>query len=117
MGGTYACTFTGTFTGNALDSQTDTVSAAAADDEGNPATAEASATVSLTDVPSSIEVTKEASPDDACPSPGPSSPSASASRTRAPWTRVTLDSLDDDLHGDVTRVAGTISATTCAVPQ
>ncbi|MEZ4597175.1 MAG: hypothetical protein R3C32_10355 [Chloroflexota bacterium] len=48
-GGSYACTFTGTFTGNAGDTQTDVVTATAEDDEGNPATDDDDATVRLTD--------------------------------------------------------------------
>ena len=39
VGGSYSCSFTGTFTGNAGASQTDVVTATARDDEGNPATA------------------------------------------------------------------------------
>ena len=64
VGGSYSCTFTGTFTGVPGASQTDIVTAQAEDDEGNPATASAQATVRLTDVPSSIVVTKDAEPDE-----------------------------------------------------
>ncbi len=115
VGGAYACTFRGTFTGNALDSQTDTVSAAAADDEGNPASAEASATVELTDVPSAIELTKEASPT-TVPEPGAVVTFSLQVANTSPVDSVTLESLVDDLYGDVTVVAGAISATTCALP-
>ena len=65
----YSCSFEAAFTGNAFDTQTDIVSAVASDDEGNAATASDDATVSLTNVLSSLSVTK--TPDPASlPEPG-----------------------------------------------
>ncbi len=60
---TYSCTFELTLTGNAGDAQKDTVKATVKDDENDTASAEDDANVSLTDVASSIEVTKTADPE------------------------------------------------------
>jgi hypothetical protein len=49
-GGTYSCAFDGEFRGRAGDSQTDTVTVIAVDDEGTQVTATAKATVTLTPV-------------------------------------------------------------------
>ncbi|MFN2606794.1 MAG: beta strand repeat-containing protein, partial [Acidimicrobiales bacterium] len=51
VGGTYTCSFTGTFTGNGGDRQTDTVTATATNPRNQSVTATAQATVSLTAVP------------------------------------------------------------------
>jgi hypothetical protein len=61
-GGSYTCTFPGQFTGKAGDSQTDTVTAVAADAGGQTATASGSATVTLTKAapPGHIEICKRA---------------------------------------------------------
>ncbi len=116
VGGSYACSFDGDFSGNAGDTQTDTITALAVDDEANEATAEASAQVELTDVPSSIEVTKEATPIEV-PEPGAEVTfSVSVENTSAPDV-VTIESLTDDIYGDITTVQGAISATDCAVTQ
>jgi len=59
---TYTCTFELALHGNAGDSQSDTVKATVKDDEDDTASDEDSASVSLTDVGSSILVTKTADP-------------------------------------------------------
>ncbi len=116
VGGSYACSFSGDFSGNAGDTQTDTITALAVDDEANEASAEASAEVELTDVPSSIEVIKQASPTEV-PEPGAEVTfSVSVENTSDPDV-VTIDSLTDDIYGDITTVQGAISVTDCAVPQ
>ena len=67
--GTYTCTFTATFTGNAGASETDTVTATGKDDEGNEVSDTDTAHVSLTDVESNLDVTKTPSPT-SVPEPG-----------------------------------------------
>src|SRR5206468_3248226 len=58
----YTCTFTGSFTGIAGASQTDTVTATAKDDDNTSTSANASATVTLDDAAPTISVTKTAVP-------------------------------------------------------
>ena len=67
--GTYTCTFTATFTGNAGAAETDTVTATGKDDEGHEVSDTDTAHVSLTDVPTTIDVTKTPSPT-SVPEPG-----------------------------------------------
>ena len=62
--GTYTCTFTATFTGNAGAAETDTVTATGKDDEGNKVSDTDTAHVSLTDVPSSIDGHQDAVADE-----------------------------------------------------
>ena len=59
--GSYTCAFSGSFTGKAGDSQTDTVTAVATDSSSQTATATGSATVTLTKGPTGyIEICKHA---------------------------------------------------------
>jgi len=60
--GHYECTFSATVSGNAGYTETDTVTASGTDDDGNPVSASGDATVTVTDVPSTIAVTKTAAP-------------------------------------------------------
>ena len=113
--GSYSCSFDGDFTGNAFETQTDVVTASADDDEGNTATDDDDATVELTDVPSAIEVTKDASPTEVNEPGADVVFSVSIENTSDPDV-VTIESIVDDIHGDVTQVQGDISATDCAVP-
>ncbi|UCD25292.1 MAG: hypothetical protein JSW51_05050, partial [Gemmatimonadota bacterium] len=62
VGDYYQCQFTATVSGNAGDSETDTVTAEAEDDDGNTASGDDEATVSITDVLPTITVAKTASP-------------------------------------------------------
>ena len=64
IGGFYACAFSADVTGNAGDSETDVVTASGNDDDGNPVSDDDDATVTVTDSPSSIQVTKTADPDE-----------------------------------------------------
>ncbi len=59
-GASYSCSFSGEFSGNAGDTLTDTITAAGTDIHGNAVTANASATVTLTDAPPAISVSKAA---------------------------------------------------------
>ena len=63
------CEFVASFTGDPGAKETDTVTATGKDDEGNEASDTDTANVEITDVPSSIEVTKTASPT-SVPEPG-----------------------------------------------
>ena len=61
-GGYVTCSFTATVSGNAGANETDVVTAQAEDDEGHTISGAGSATVNITDVPSSIAVSKTATP-------------------------------------------------------
>ena len=64
-GESYTCTFPGVFTGNAGDSETDTVTVIGVDDEGTQVTDEDDAVVTLTpspDFPPTVQVVKTATP-------------------------------------------------------
>ncbi|MGZ9277055.1 MAG: VWA domain-containing protein [Candidatus Limnocylindrales bacterium] len=98
-GGTYTCSFPGTFTGNADDAETDTVTAVAVDDDGSQATARDDATVSLTDVLPTISVDKTADPT-ILDEPG-GQVTFTVVVTNDSIESVTLDSLVDDVHGDL----------------
>ena len=115
-GGFYTCTFRETVTGTALLSPyTDTVTAKVSDNDGNQVTGSAQAQVVLTDVKPSITVAKTATPP-SLPEPGGSFDFGLVV-TNTSVEPVTLTSLDDDIYGDVTKVAGLITATTCSLPQ
>jgi hypothetical protein len=58
VGGSVSCTFMATISGNAGYSETDTVTAYGKDDEGNEVFASDTATVTITNVPSAIELSK-----------------------------------------------------------
>jgi uncharacterized repeat protein (TIGR01451 family) len=61
VGSSYACSFTAQVTGNAGDSETDTITATLTDDEGNPVQDSDSATVSITDSDVSVSIDKSVS--------------------------------------------------------
>ena len=98
-GGQYSCSFSGSFHGNAGDSQTDIVTASAVDDDGSTASADDDAVVSLTDVKPTISVDKTAAPS-VVDEPG-GSVSFSVVVTNHSIESVTLDALVDDIHGDL----------------
>ncbi|MEZ4597173.1 MAG: hypothetical protein R3C32_10345 [Chloroflexota bacterium] len=100
IGESYSCSFTGSFTGNAGDTQTDVITATAEDDEGNDVTDSDDATVELTDLPSSIEVTKTADPVEV-DEPGASVTFSITVHNTSAVDTVTIDSLVDDVHGDL----------------
>jgi uncharacterized repeat protein (TIGR01451 family) len=62
-GSYYECSFSATVSGNAGDSETDTVTATASDDESNPASAQDSATVTITAIHPDIAIVKTADPE------------------------------------------------------
>ncbi len=99
VGGSYACSFSGDFSGNAGDTQTDTITALAVDDEANEASAEASAEVELTDVEPAISLTKTPTPD-SLPEPGGTFTFGLVVSNDS-VEPVTLTSLVDDVYGDL----------------
>jgi hypothetical protein len=107
-GGTYTCSFVGNFTGNAGDAQTDTVTVTAVNDRGQPVTATAQATVTLTPAPS-IVVTKVADPTER-PAPGGTF-NFTVSVRNTTSEPLTLTQLVDDVYGDLNGKG------TCSVPQ
>ena len=110
IGATYSCSFTATVSGNAGDTETDTVTATLSDDDGNSITPSDSATVTITDVASSIAVTKTASPT-SVDEPGGSVTFTVQVDNTGTVDDVTITSLSDDVHGDLNGQG------TCAVPQ
>ena len=112
--GSYACSFTVTVSGNAGESETDTITATVSAD-GVDAFPAGSATVSFTDVEPSINVAKSASPVTIDEPGGPVTFSVSVTNTSP--ESITLNSLSDDVYGDVTTTSGNIESTDCTVPQ
>ena len=115
-GGAYACTFTAAVSGGSGASETDTVTVSGSDDDGGPVSGSDSATVSLTDVPSSMTLSKSADPSSLPEPGGPVDFTLVVTNTSAVDT-ISLTDLVDDIHGDVTSVGGSVTATTCSVPQ
>ena len=98
-GGTYSCSFVGPFTGNAGDSQTDTVTATAVDDDNNTATATDDAVVSILDVVPAINVEKDATPPSR-PEPGGNF-TFNVRVTNTGNEAITITSLTDDIYGNL----------------
>ena len=120
-GRTYKCAFSATFTGNAFDSQTDTVTALAQDNEANEASATDTAVATLTDVLPTIVVDKTAS---SAETPTPAEEAIlpepggvftfSVSVTNTSVEDVTITSLTDSVHGDLTDGGNpALTSTTC----
>jgi len=109
-GGYYACSFSATVLGNAGDIETDVVTAAATDDDGNPLSDSDDATVTIVDDPSSIEVTKTADPTE-LPEPGGDVVFTVRVDNTSAVDSLTLDSLTDSVYGDLNGQGD------CAVPQ
>ncbi|MFC2036544.1 hypothetical protein ACFLYD_01050 [Chloroflexota bacterium] len=108
LGETYVCVFDAEVSGNAGEGETDTVTASAIDDEGNVAEASDSATVTITDVPPVIAVSKMANPS-SVPEPG-GLVQFTVRVINGSVENITLVSLADDAHGDLG------SRGTCSVP-
>jgi hypothetical protein len=106
----YECSFSANVNGNAGDSETNTVTAGAEDDETNPTQAQDSATVTITDVLPAITVTKTASPTSIDEPGGPVSFTVRVDNTGTAEP-VTLTTLSDDIHGDIDGQGD------CSVPQ
>ncbi len=96
---TYTCTFSGLVVGDAGDQHTNVVSAAATDNEGNQATGQDSAVVTITNIPTLIEVTKTASPT-AVTEPG-EDVTFTVVVDNLTIEDITLTSLVDDVFGDL----------------
>ncbi len=112
--GSYACSFTVTLSGNAGESETDTITATVSADDVD-AFPTGSATVSFTDVEPTIDVSKSASTSTIDEPGGPVTFSVIVRNTSP--EPITLDSLSDDVYGDVTTTSGNIVSTDCTVGQ
>ncbi|MHB0875750.1 MAG: DUF7507 domain-containing protein [Anaerolineae bacterium] len=116
-----SCTFqfTDTVSGSptpaAGASVTDTVTAKAEDNEDNEATATGSATVGISDVPSSIEVTKTASTATVVYPGGDVTFTVTVTNTSL-VDAVTITSLTDNLHGDAANGDSLDGVGDCALP-
>ena len=109
-GGSYSCSFTGAVSGNAGSSHTDVVTASGTDDDGNDVSDDDDATVRITDVDSSILVTKTADPT-SLPEPGGNASFSVTVKNTSAVDSVTITSLTDDVYGDLDGKG------TCDVPQ
>ena len=109
-GASYDCSFSGAVSGTAGSSHKDVVTASGTDDDGNPVSDDDDATVSITDVAASIQVTKSASPT-SLPEPGGSATFSVMVQNTSAVDSVTISSLTDDVYGDLDGKG------TCDVPQ
>ncbi len=100
-GGTYSCSFLGDFTGKAGDSQTDTATTRAVDDEANSVSASASATVLLLPAPPGPVSPPSAPVEVAAPGPDVIAPGA-----RSPLSRTGADLSRDALLATVAVLVG-----------
>jgi hypothetical protein len=98
-GASYSCSFSGDFFGNAGAAQTDTVTARARDNEGTEVTDSDEATVSLTNVPPSIVVVKDARPT-SLPTPGGTF-TFDVAVTNTSFEPVTITALTDNVYGNL----------------
>ena len=96
--------------GNAGSSHTDVVTASGTDDDGNPVSGHDDATVTITNVPSSIVVTKTATPT-SIQEPGGTATFAVSVKNTSMVDSVTITSLSDDIYGSLDGKG------TCDVPQ
>ncbi|KPK55281.1 MAG: hypothetical protein AMJ59_24245 [Gammaproteobacteria bacterium SG8_31] len=114
-GETYSCSFTAEITGAPGYKHNNIVTAKAVDDEGNETSDVDDATVEIRNVAGAgFTVTKTASPDSVDEPGGQVTFSVSVkNNSTVDW--VTIDSMVDDVHGDITAVGGDISATTCTI--
>ncbi|HVF20792.1 MAG TPA: hypothetical protein VNA14_11185, partial [Mycobacteriales bacterium] len=106
IGGTYSCSFPGSFTGNAGASQTSTVTATAT---GAAAPAADSETVTLTNVAPTITVDKTATPTSRLEPGGEFTFSVLVTNTS--FEPVTITSITDDIYGNLATRAGSTCTT------
>ena len=99
-GASYSCSFTGAVSGNAGSSHTDVVTASGTDDDGNPVSDDDDATVTITDLASSILVTKTADPT-SLPEPGGNASFSVTVKNTSASDSVTITSLSDDVYGNL----------------
>ena len=109
-GASYSCSFTGAVSGNAGSSHKDVVTASGTDDDGNAVTDDDDAVVTITNVPSSITVTKTATPT-SIQEPGGNVTFAVSVKNTSAVDSVTISSLTDDVYGNLDGKG------TCDVPQ
>ena len=109
-GASYSCSFTGAVSGNAGSSHKDVVTASGTDDDGSPVSDEDDATVTISNLPSSIQVTKTADPT-TLPEPGGNATFAVEVENTSAVDSVTISSLTDDIYGNLDGKG------TCDVPQ
>ncbi|WP_420643505.1 DUF7507 domain-containing protein [Candidatus Leptofilum sp.] len=109
-GGSYSCSITAIVAGNAGDSHTNVATASGTDDDGNPVSADDDATVTIDDVPSSIEVIKTADPTTVDEPGGEVTYTFTVNNTSA-VDSVTINSLNDSIYGDLNGQGD------CSVPQ
>ena len=89
--------------------ETDVVTASGSDDDGYPVSDDDDATVTITDLPSSIEVTKTADPTEVAEPGGLVGFTVRVDNTSA-VDSVTIDSLIDSVHGDLDGAALIVAA-------
>lgn len=112
-GQTYTCKFSIDFLGKPGDSETDTVTAKATDDEGNQVSRSDFAKVEIENVAAAgITVTKKANPT-SVDEPGANVTFTVTVKNDSTVDYVTIDSMMDDVHGNITSVGGDILSTTC----
>jgi hypothetical protein len=114
-GEVYECTFPGEFLGRPGSFQVDIITVTATDDDGGKEEASDAAQVDIIDVPSTIEVVKTASPTQA-ETGDIITFSVSVLNTSA-VDAVSINTLDDDIYGDITVTTGLIGSTSCSVSQ
>ena len=115
-GGQYSCSFTANVTGQPGFTETDVVTVFGQDGEGNTVSSSDDATVTLTDTPASIAVSKTANVT-SLPFPGGLATFTVAAQNTSAVDAVTLEAITDTVYGNVTQVTGNMVATTCVVPQ
>lgn len=108
--GSYSCQYTADVLGQDGDVVTCTVTASGTDDNMNPVMDDDPADVTITGVPSSIEVTKTADPT-SLPEPGGTVTFTVEVTNTSAVDTVTIDSLVDDVAGDLDGQGS------CSVPQ
>lgn len=109
-GSIYSCSFTAAVAGNAGETHTNTTTAEISDDEGNTESDSDSAGVGITNVSSSISVTKNADPTGA-PEPGATVTFTVQIDNTSTTDAVSITSLTDDVQGNLNGQG------TCSVPQ
>ncbi len=99
-GASYSCQFTETVSGNAGDAHTNTVTADATDDDGNPLSSSDDATVTITNASSSIVVIKSANPTSVA-TPGDDVTFTVEVQNTSSADTVTITSLTDNVYGNL----------------
>ena len=98
----YTCQFVGHVTGNAGDTETDTVTVTANDPLQNEVSASDDATVSITDVQSSMQVLKGANPN-SLQEPGGNVLFTVEVRNTSTADAITIENIQDSVYGDLSQ--------------